>query len=123
MIKLNQLFTVFAAEDLGEPISGLGLYQQDVERKTSTLLGNFLSAIVTTLTVFAGLAFVVYFFIGAIKWITGGGDKGKIEEAKSQMTQAAIGLIAVVASYFIIGIVGGILGIDILNPAKSLGIL
>jgi len=36
------------------------------------------------------------------------------------MTQATIGLIAIVASYFIIGIVGAVLGLDILRPFKTL---
>jgi hypothetical protein len=44
------------------------------------------------------------------------------EEAKSQMTNAVIGLIIMIVSYFIIGILGGVLGIDILNPLKLLGI-
>jgi len=38
------------------------------------------------------------------------------------MTHAAIGLIATVAGIFIIGIIVGVLGLDILDPAKILGL-
>lgn len=103
------------AESLGN-ITGSGVFQTVGASGPDTLLGKFLSSMVTTLTIVGSLAFVVYFFIGALTWITAGGDKTKIGQAQSQMTQGAIGLIALVASYFVIGIVGAVLGLDILNP-------
>lgn len=111
-----------ATVDLGQPISGIGKYQQGADLQTGSLLTDFLSSIITTLTVVASLAFAIYFIIGGLKWITSGGDKNKAEEAKTQMTQAAIGLIVVVVSYFIIGIISNVLGLDILDPAKTLGL-
>ena len=114
---------VYAAPvDLGQPLSGVGNYQQNVDLQTGTLLTDFLSSMVTTLTVVASLAFAIYFIIGGLKWITSGGDKTKAEEAKTQMTQAAIGLIVVVISFFIIGIISNILGLNILDPAAVLGL-
>ena len=108
--------------DLGQPLSGVGKYQQAAGSNTGTLLTDFLSSIITTLTVVASLAFAIFFIIGGLKWLTSGGDKAKAEEAKTQMTQAAIGLIVVVVSYFIIGIISNILGLDILDPATVLGL-
>ncbi len=100
------------------PISGTGTFQNISDPGQAT--GNFLSSIITTITVVGSLAFVIYFTIGAIKWITAGGDKTKVAEAQSQMTQGAIGLIALVASYFVVGIVGGVLGLDIFNPWETI---
>lgn len=76
--------------------------------------------LLTTITVVAGLAFTLYFMLGGLKWITSSGDKSKAEEAKTELTQGAIGLIVVTISYFIAGIVGGVIGLDILNPLKTL---
>ena len=106
------------AESLGN-ITGTGKYQ-NIGASPSTALGQFISSMITTLTIVGSLSFVIYFFIGSLKWITAGGDKGKVGEAQSQMTQGAIGLIALVASYFVIGIVGAVLGLDILNPFSAL---
>lgn len=115
--------SVYAAPiQLGQPIWGIGKYQQGADVHAGTLLTDFLSSIITTLTVVASLAFSIFFIIGGLKWITSGGDKAKAEEAKTQMTQAAIGLIVVVVSYFIIGIISNILGLDILDPATVLGL-
>ncbi|KKS93149.1 MAG: hypothetical protein UW68_C0021G0022 [Candidatus Collierbacteria bacterium GW2011_GWB1_44_6] len=118
----NIISQVFAADiDVGTGITGTGPFQVVMDQgATKTALGDFLSNIITTITVVGGLAFVIYFFIGSLKWITAGGDKTKVSEAQQQMTQAAIGLIAIVASFFIVGIVGAVLGIDILNPFETL---
>ena len=99
-------------------ITGVGQFQTGTS--DTSIVGRMISSLVTTMTVVGGLAFVIYFFIGALKWITAGGDKGKVSEAQSQMTQGAIGLIALVASYFVIGIVGAVLGLDIFNPIGTL---
>jgi hypothetical protein len=106
-------------------ITGIGNY--GFEGKTSlessgvsTQFSSILSTVVTTLTVVGGLAFVIFFTLGGLKWLTSGGDKGKVQEAQTQMTQGVIGLVAIVAGLFIVGLVGGVLGIDILNPFKTL---
>jgi hypothetical protein len=127
MFKLPTIISKTYAADLGE-IRGLGNFQFENNKITINnisvgyWLGELLSRIITTLTIVSGLAFVVYFMLGAFKWITSGGDQNKTEEAKRQLTQAAIGIIVVVVSYFIISIIGSVLGFDLLNPAKSLGI-
>lgn len=101
------------------PITGLGKFQTDAP---ASQLTNFISTIINVITITAGLAFLLYFAIGGLKWITSSGEKARAEEAKTELTQAAIGLIVVAVSYFIVGIVGGVVGIDILNPGKLLGI-
>jgi len=55
------------------------------------------------------LAVLMYFFIGAFKWITSHGESGKVEEAKNIMTNAVIGLILLVSSFTIIGFISNIL--------------
>jgi hypothetical protein len=102
-------------------IGPIGFETKDVsEATTKAQFSNILSSVVTTLTVVGGLAFVIYFTLGGLKWATAGGDKSKVEEAKTQMTQGVIGLVAIVAGLFVTGVVGGVLGIDILNPFNTL---
>jgi len=117
----NFIRSVYAADiPLGSEVSGVGPFQTGITGGAKAGLGNLLSSIITTLTIVGGLAFVIFFFIGGLKWITAGGDKAKVSEAQAQMTQAAIGLIVIVVSTFVVGIVGAVLGIDILNPFASL---
>ncbi len=114
--------SALAAADipLGSEVGGIGPFQTGISGGVQSGLGTFLSNLITTITVVGSLAFVIYFTMGGLKWITAGGDKAKVSEAQTSMTQAAIGLIAIVASFFIIGIVGAVLGLDILNPFDAL---
>jgi hypothetical protein len=83
-------------------------------------LESVISLVVGLLTIVAGLAFLIYFVIGGLTWVTAGSDAKKADTAKTYMTSGAIGMIVVVAAYSIVWIVGEVLGIDILNPATSI---
>lgn len=125
MSLLNTIIKPIHAADITTgPIRGIGNFGFEgvavTEGSTSTQLSNILSSVVTVLTVVGGLAFVIFFTLGGLKWLTAGGDKAKVSEAQTQMTQGVIGLVAMVAALFVTGIVGGVLGIDFLNPFKTL---
>ena len=87
------------------------------EKMAANTLTKMLSNTIGVLTLVGGLMFIIYFVLGGISWITSSGEREKVEKAKKQMTNAAIGLIIVVASYGIAFIIGKVLGIEILNPA------
>jgi hypothetical protein len=78
------------------------------------------STIFGFITIVGGLAFLIYFTIGALNWITAGGDQQKVDNAKKYMTNGAIGMIVIIAAYSITVIIGTILGFDILNPANTI---
>lgn len=102
-------------------IGKLGLEDKVItSASVKTQFSGTISTVITSLTVVGGLAFVIFFTLGGLKWLTAGGDKAKVSEAQTQMTQGVIGLVAMVAGLFVVGIVGGVLGIDILNPFKTL---
>lgn len=64
------------------------------------------------------VAAVVFFFmlvIGGIKWILSGGDKGKTEEARNQITAALVGLVIVFSAWAISQLINALFGVDILN--------
>ena len=53
--------------------------------------------------------------------MTASGDKGKLEKAQLQITQAITGIIIIVAAYAIVAIIGTVLGLDILlNDPENL---
>lgn len=109
-----------SSEPLG-PIEGVSNSFQDVNINNYQLrLTTLISSVYGFLTIVAGLAFILWFVLGAIDWIMSGGDKAKVEGARNKMTSAAIGLIIVVASYAIVGIVGQVVGFDILNPTDTI---
>jgi hypothetical protein len=64
--------------------------------------GGLVAIIVSFALIVAALAFFFMLVIGGIKWITSGGDKGKVEGARSQITAALIGLVIVFAAWAIL---------------------
>ncbi|MBP7875376.1 hypothetical protein KA012_00075 [Candidatus Woesebacteria bacterium] len=84
---------------------------------TLTTLELVISSVLGILTTIGGVLFIYAFLLGSINWITAGGDTGKVQKARDQMIQGMIGLIILVAAYAIIGLVGTIVGMDILTPA------
>jgi amino acid transporter len=63
-----------------------------------------------------GLAVLLFLAMGGIGWITAGGDKGKAQEARDRITNAIIGMVALVATIAIALFISGVLGFDLLNP-------
>ena len=53
----------------------------------------------------AALAFFFILILGGIRWITSGGDKGKVESARSQITAGLIGLVVVFSAWAILNII------------------
>lgn len=80
----------------------------------------FLSNLIGFMTTLAAIFFIVYFFMGAFGWVTSGGDKGKTEKAREQITQGVLGLVLIIAAYAIIGLIGSIIGLDILTPGEQI---
>jgi len=100
----------FAAED---PIK-LGASGNYVKLKDLTFGGIISGAISLVLLVVT----VVFFFIlviGGLKWITSGGDEKKVAAARSQITNALIGLIIVFASWAIMKLIDAIFGTTIMD--------
>lgn len=103
------------------PVAGNDFLEGSNEN--AALLENveqILSAVIGFITVIAGLFFLFNFIIAAFNMITTGGDQGKLEKARDRMIHGVLGLIIVVATYAIVGLIGAIVGLDILNPAAQL---
>ncbi len=109
-------------EGIVPPFNPNNEYIKDIEdgRTAFTTLEKIVSNILALLTVIGGLVFITYFMLGAISWITSGGDTAKVGKARDQMLQGALGLIVLTLMYALVGLIGSIVGMKILNPAEVL---
>jgi hypothetical protein len=85
-----------------------------------TNLEKMISNFIGLGTVLGGLMFIGYFILGGIKWLTAAGDSGKVQKARDQMVQAGMGLVVIIASYSVIGLIGTVLGLNLLRPAETI---
>ncbi len=78
-------------------------------------IGDIVSGLVVYLFPLAGLLLLLYLLFGGLQMMTSAGDPKKMEGAKQKLTNALIGFIIVFASYWIVQIVGKVLGIEIIS--------
>ncbi len=86
--------------------------------KSGSIFVTYFIRMWQTLITAGGISVIFFFIWGALRWIMAGGDSGKIQKARDQMVQAAIGLILLVTSFVIIGFISQLLfgeNFDILN--------
>lgn len=80
-----------------------------------TQFGNIIAIIVKVFLIAGSLFFVFVFIIGAIRWISSGGDKAQIESARSTILNAVVGLIILFSLFAIVGVVDRLFGFNILK--------
>ncbi|GEM_PF-6748578 len=78
-------------------------------------LGRAMSIIL----IVAALLVLVNLLMGAIKWITAGGDSGKLSEAQKQITSSIIGLIVLAAVVAIFQLLTDFLQLDFITFTNS----
>lgn len=82
----------------------------NLELIISNVLGFF--------TILGAIFFIVYFLIAAMEWVSSGGDTGKLTNARNKMLHGILGIIILVAAYGILGLIGTLVGVNILRPAE-----
>src|SRR3989338_7796149 len=60
-------------------------------------LGDILTFLIRFFFIIAGLAALVFLLLGALAWVTSGGNKENVDKARDKITNAVVGLIVIVA--------------------------
>lgn len=107
------LWTVYAAaDDYTRPIVNVGFAIPEFDAVLTFLIRTFF--------VVAGVVALLYLLLGALGWITSGGNKEGVDKAREKIQAAVIGLILIFIVLSIIGVMENILfkecGLGILKP-------
>ncbi len=95
---------------LGKAIPSLGLVFQP---GPATNIGSIISLIIPYLFVAAGLLLFIYLIIGGLQMMTSAGDEKALTEAKGKITNGLIGFLLLFVSFWLVQIIGFVLGIKI----------
>ena len=60
-------------------------------------LGQILTFLIRFFFIVAGLAALIFLLLGALAWVTSGGNKENVDKARDKITNAIVGLILIVA--------------------------
>lgn len=76
------------------------------------IIGSVMGKTVNLIIIFSAFIALIMLFIGAINWITSGGDKERMQKAQQRIMYAVIGLLIVAITWSVWTLLtGGILGI------------
>lgn len=92
----------------------------DIESKATQIspiqdIGLFISNIVGVALAIASIATFVWLVWGGVEWLTSGGDKSKLENARTRITNALVGLAIVAIAWAVFIFVDYFLGLDLAN--------
>lgn len=120
------IIPVWAADGLGCG-EGFGFIAQilcPIKKGDTAVVGGQLNTLISTIigvmTVVAAIWFIFQFITAGYQWISSGGDKNNLQQARDKITNSVIGLVIVVAAWIVIGVIGKIIGLDIINPGQIL---
>ncbi len=110
---MSMVPTVAAAETTTGDVNGsAGLNPVVVTNTDSLTIGNILTTIILWVLGFSAAVAVLFLIIGGLQYITASGNEKRAEAAKSTILYAVIGLVVILLSFVIVGVikanVGGI---------------
>lgn len=76
---------------------------------------TFIPNLLTLGLIIGVLFFLFVFLIGGIQWITSGGDKNALEEAKRKITNAFVGLVILFSVFAILRLIENFFGLSIMT--------
>jgi len=85
-------------------------------------IGFLISSVANILLIVAAIAAFLFLVLGGLQWITSGGDKSGMEQARNKITHAIVGLIIVAAAYAIMLLVSNFLGLGNIFSGSGLQI-
>jgi len=108
MVFTVAMFSVLMVADAGATATGnellWGTFQTDVEAEMGLGTQDIrvtIAAIINVALGLLGIVAVVIVLTGGFKWMTAGGDEGKVDEAKNLIKAGVIGLAIIVTAYAI----------------------
>lgn len=78
-------------------------------------LGTFITRVFSAIMIVGGIATFIYLAYGGIQWVTSGGEKDKVKDAREKITQAIIGLTVLASAWAIFKLVDYFFGIGIVG--------
>lgn len=105
------LSTLFAQGDITIP-------QPQSVRITD--VGKLISGFIGIAMLIAALAVFIYLIWGGFEWITSGGDKAGVENARNKITAALIGLVIVASAWAIMRLIEFFFGITVISGTMSI---
>lgn len=98
-----------------KPITNPALSPSLQGKRGEEFFAEFLPKMIGLGFLIGALIFFFIMIVGAIQWITSGGDKNGLEAARSKILNALVGVILLFATFAIVKVIENFFGINILS--------
>ena len=115
IVPLDQVPTDTLQPPAGQANTPLGYTVTDTNFVDQ--FAKVLSNVIGTLTIIAGFVFLFYFIIAAVTLVTVGDDQNKLQAARTNMSQALVGIVITAAAYPLTWLITKLLGFPLTDPA------
>lgn len=78
-----------------------------------TLSKGIIPGVIQLLLLVAFVLALVFLILGGISWVSSGGSKEGLENARKKVTYSIIGLIIILLSFFLVYTIGGMFGLNL----------
>ena len=120
MKSIRSLFSKVSAYTMGVAVAALSLPRLVVaqaswlptEGPSQNSLDELIRTGLNTAIIFAAVVSVVFLIYNGFRYMSAGGDTGKIEEAQKGLANALIGLVIAIAAAIVVNFVLGLFGME-----------
>jgi len=107
---MNKMLAQLDFNKVAVPSTGKGLININ---STDLTIGDIIGAIFSTYIFYlAGVALLIYLIIGGLQYMLSKGDPKAMQAAQAKITNAVIGFVIVILAFFIVQLVGQLLGLQ-----------
>jgi len=111
------IFTPLLSAAVTLDIAGQAALQELVG--SDSTFPEFVSGLLGAVMTIAALLVLLYLVWGAFEWISAGGDSGKIEKARTKITQSIVGILVLSSALALFFALEQFLGLKILGGTSS----
>lgn len=84
------------------PLPGSDLFNGQEILITGSTLGEYIAALYVFVVSAIGILAALLIMYGGLKWLTAGGDRGRVQDAKDQISSAIIGILLAFGAYLLL---------------------
>lgn len=74
-----------------------------------------ISSLIGLLTIIGALWFLFQIIVAGLQWIGASGEKATVQSSQKRLIYSVLGLLIIVSSYALLGLMGSFFGLDIFN--------
>lgn len=88
---------------------------EELQKNAAGFGGNVFQTAIALLLITVVVLSLIFLVWAGLQWAMSGGEKEKLQKARARVTYSIVGLVLAFSSFFVIGLIDSIFGINLLG--------